>query len=176
MRHLLTILFGVLLCFQLDAQTEDSLYINARLAYDTGKFTECVSLCNQGFQAHNANIVYYYHLRGRAYFKLDQHNQCLKDFGQAIQLNDTMSSVYNDRGMVYLLLLDYKLAKKDFEKAVNLDERNAEYYFNLAYVCTKMIKMDNAIFYYNKSLELRPTNYDALVNRAYVHCVQQHFK
>jgi tetratricopeptide (TPR) repeat protein len=90
MRHLWTLILGVFWVLQMQAQTEDSSYIQARLAYENGNFTECVSLCNQGFQLHKANKVFFYHLRGRAYFKLDQHNQCLKDFGQAIQLNDTM--------------------------------------------------------------------------------------
>ena len=54
MRQFLTLIFGVFLGIQIQAQTEDSLYLKARLAYDNGNFTECVSLCNQGFQAQNS--------------------------------------------------------------------------------------------------------------------------
>jgi hypothetical protein len=50
-------------------KNDDSLDLKARTAYENGDFSDCISMCNQGFQAHNSNNVHYYHLRGRADFE-----------------------------------------------------------------------------------------------------------
>ena len=69
------------------------------------------------------NVFAYYH-RGNAYQDLQNYEQAISDYTQAIKLNPNYTDAYNNRGWTYYLLKNYSEAIKDFDKALEIDSNH----------------------------------------------------
>jgi tetratricopeptide (TPR) repeat protein len=80
------------------------------------------SLANKG----KADSLYQ---QGVANMEKELHDEALKNFTQAIDLQTTFADAYINRGRIYTLQKDLKKALADFNQAVMFDPLNGELYY-----------------------------------------------
>lgn len=99
---------------------------------------------------------------GSAKFQLKDFKGAIKDFSEAIALNDEFTEAYYSRAICYSNINKLNKALKDFNKVIELDPEYAEAYNNRAfYVKMKTGDYKGAIEDYNKFLELNKENNNA---------------
>ena len=113
-----------------------------------------------------------YSNRGIFYSAIDEFDNALSDFKNAIELNKSEADNYNNRGIVYSDMafssnekVNYDLAINDFEKAISLNPGRALYYYNLGVVYLRTKNYNQCITFNNKALDLNPNYTKALNNR-----------
>ena len=108
----------------------------------------------------DSNATDVYRLRGVVYSNLNQYEQAIQNFNQAIKVyhySDEAFAYYN-RGDVYRHLKQYEQALQDFDKAIELDP-NATNSYNLRGLCYFELKQHNlAIGDFNKAIKLNPND------------------
>ena len=56
-----------------------------------------------------------------AYGRLDQYEQAIADYNEAIRLNPKDSTVYNSRGILYFTIGQYTRAIADYDEVIRLN-------------------------------------------------------
>lgn len=80
---------------------------------------QALTLLNKAIDA-DADATVAYNNRGLAHRQLGQFDAALKDFTQAVRLNDNYAEAYSNRGMTYYDKGSYALAIAEFEKAIEI--------------------------------------------------------
>ena len=96
--------------------------------------------------------------RGDLYqYKLENHEEAVKDYTEAIKLNPTGSnSAYSDRANAYYNLNDYDKAESDAKRYVDAGGKNFDAFNTLMRVYKDRKKYDDALKYSEKYIELYP--------------------
>ncbi len=71
-----------------------------------------------------------YYNRGNCYQVQKMYDEAIKDYDNAIELNEKSTPIYNNRGSCYFFQKKYNGAIKDFDKAIELDKKYAGAYCN----------------------------------------------
>lgn len=95
-----------------------------------------------------------YNNRGNAYHNLGSHQEAIKDYNKATELDLKYAYAYYNRGMVYYDLGDYQQAKKDFHIAIELNSRDAESHQYLGLIYSKLGLRDTALYYFKRAESL----------------------
>jgi tetratricopeptide (TPR) repeat protein len=82
----------------------------------------------------------------------------MADFTKAIELNDTVASVYQGRGMLHYEMKDYTAAVDDFNKVLELGQENAAILFNLGMSYFRLEQKEKACPLLQKSCSLGNKN------------------
>jgi len=111
------------------------------------------------------NLAVTYNNRGTAYYKLNRHEEAIRDYSKAIELDPKDAGAYYNRGTAFSKLSKHEDAIKDFNKAIELNPEYAESYYNRGNTHFKLNKHEEAIEDYNKAIELNPKSDLAYNNR-----------
>ena len=104
----------------------------------------------------------YYGNRGVYHLKLQQYQEALDDFSEAIRLDDRFAVAYGNRGACHFMLQQYDDALDDFSKATSLDPQ----FTGNRGVCHLMLQQyDDAEEYLSKAISLDPQDANAYRNR-----------
>ncbi|NET01300.1 MAG: tetratricopeptide repeat protein [Sphaerospermopsis sp. SIO1G2] len=88
-----------------------------RLASE-GDYTEAIALLNQLIDSDQNAIDY--NNRGLVFFQSGDHEQALRDYNTAIELNPHLATVYNNRANCYAADGDLIAALADYDQALDL--------------------------------------------------------
>lgn len=98
------------------------------------------------------------HLLGVIAAQTQHYDAAIELFNQAIQLNDTVPSVYNSLGSVFGNQNLFAEATSYYQKALALDSKDADLHSNLAYALRAQGKLEEALACYQQALFLQPDN------------------
>jgi len=96
----------------------------------------------------------------------DLHNEVVKLFLNAVELNPTDPELHAVLGVLYHLTNDFDLAIKSFRECVKLKADDATYWNKLGATLANSSRSSEAVPAYRKALELRPNYVRALANLA----------
>ena len=116
------------------------------------------------------NSASHYFKNGSAKYQLKNYVSAIKDFDEAINLDNNYTDAYYLRALCFGTLKRYNKALNDFNKVIELDPSYKDAYINRGYyVLEKTGNYEEAINDYNKYLELNSDgeNAFALNNRGY---------
>lgn len=101
-----------------------------------------------------AQQVLAFNQRGYCYRKVDQVEDAIRDYSQAIRLAPDQIRAYNNRGFLYAKCNRFEEAISDYTKAIQLDPQNAYAYHNRGISYDKLGQIDQAIADFGKVFEL----------------------
>ena len=104
----------------------------------------------------------------RAKFKLERHEEAIRDFDRLINLIPKNATYYSERGVALHLAGDNERALEDFNEGVVLEPLNPYRYSSRAYIKDRMGNYQGAIDDYTKAIELDPEDAIAYNNRGLV--------
>jgi tetratricopeptide (TPR) repeat protein len=107
-----------------------------------------------------------YHNRGLAFDLLGRHAEAVKDFNQALALNETSVPALCNRGGALLSMSELERALADFSRAVRLDPVNADAHYGLAMVYEELGQYREAADAYLKFIDLAPEDSAYLIELA----------
>jgi tetratricopeptide (TPR) repeat protein len=131
----------------------DVLLIRASDAYDDGFFKEAVRFLDALIQT-TPNRAHPFHFRANVKERLHDVSGALKDYDEAIALDESNVDALLDRGEMFerMGFLDKALA--DYESAITKEPRNAEGYYNRGSVRTVLKDYEGALKDLGRSIEL----------------------
>jgi tetratricopeptide (TPR) repeat protein len=108
---------------------------------------------------HNSEIVAVYQARAESYDKVNQPEQAISDYSEAIARNKNKVDSYLRRGRLYYHAKQHKLAEDDFRSAKNLegsgwDKAYAFYYMGLLKLSSGLC--NDGFELVNKALKMSP--------------------
>lgn len=98
-------------------------------------YSSCISYSNKAINAlskqDDAWMAFAYVTRANAYYKIDDINNAVKDYGMSIYYNPNNYDVYKERAQCYFEQEKYDLSDKDYNKMISLDAGNILGYMGL---------------------------------------------
>lgn len=92
-------------------------------------------------------------------------DDAIKNFSEAIEIDDECISAYTGRGMAYAMKKDFDAAIKDFGQTITLDPKYAEGYSNRGQAYSDKGDSAKAFADFNKAIEIDPKFEQAYINR-----------
>ena len=118
-------------------------------------------------QPKNATAAYYN--KGNIYLELDDNQNAISDYSNAIKLFQKYDKAYINRGVTYKNIKLYDKALKDFDRAIEINYQYELVYFHRTCIFQAQEKYPQAIIDYFKCLELNPKYALALNNKGNSH-------
>lgn len=103
--------------------------------------------------------------RGRALWRLQDHDGAIEAFDQAIALNPKEASAFNNRGLALEGKGELERARGDFDQAIILEPGSAAFRYNRAGLWTSLNEPEKAVADYDKAIELNPKFAQAYAKR-----------
>jgi tetratricopeptide (TPR) repeat protein len=97
-----------------------------------GAYEEAVITFSKAVRLALGDLAEIYLQRGIAYSYLNDWDNALKDFNQALQINPYFADAYNERGTVWRFMGEYAYALTDYGAALRIEPTLAEAYYNRA--------------------------------------------
>lgn len=152
----------------------DKLYNAALQSFEQGKYTECITQCDEALKTHYLQAETYL-LRGKANLELGQYALAIDDLTAAIRRNKKDPVAYGLRGYCHFIFHDYKQARLDLIEACYLDSGSALYLYNLGNVEQHMLKTNDAIKSYTMAIQRKPGYPEAYTNRGHIYLKRNEF-
>ncbi|KAF9207063.1 anaphase-promoting complex subunit cdc27 [Haplosporangium sp. Z 27] len=95
---------------------------------------------------------------GNAYSLKRDHDQALKCFRRAVQLNDRFAYAHALSGHEYTDLEEYDKAQTEFRIAMSIEPRNYHAWFGMGLIYDKMGKHDLALIHYKEAHKINPSS------------------
>lgn len=140
-----------------------------------GRYAEAIELCRSGITQLNTYLhpekhrlqrsVLTYNI-AQVYVALGAHEEAIRYYTEAMEMDPNYSEYYNERGNVFLRLGRLEEARSDYLKAIELSPPYFEVFTNLGQCCRGMGRMEAAIEAYSRALDLEPGQVLALLGRA----------
>ena len=132
----------------------------------------CTRLLKSGRLTKKGSAIAYYN-RAIAYGYKDQHDNAVKDYDKAIELDPQDAQAYVNRGSAYGYGGQYNRAIQDFDTAIKLNPKDAVAYFNRGLAYLHECQFGRAVEDYDKAIELNPEDAEVYKKRglAYGHTI-----
>jgi tetratricopeptide (TPR) repeat protein len=150
----------------------------AMIRHFQGRFQEAVELCREGYRELELHLgqdrhrlhrsVLLYNM-AQVYSAVGAHDDALRHYSMAMDMDPNYSEYYNDRGNVHLKIGRLAEAEADYRTAIELSPPYHEVYTNLGQCCRRMGRWEEAIRAYSVSLDLEPRQALALGGRGQCH-------
>jgi tetratricopeptide (TPR) repeat protein len=125
--------------------------MQAEALFDEHKYQECIKYCNKTIAAW-PQYAHAYHVRARCYNELDQLENAVTDYDNAIKLFPGNFIFYYDRADCLIDLEKYREAAIDLRLTLRLKPNYNWTYYNLTR-CYKNINMpDSALYFINQHI------------------------
>jgi len=128
-------------------------------------YTECIETGD--LSAFNLTTVYFN--RANAHSDLNDFDQAIQDYDEAIRLDPLGADLYLNRGLAYANKANYRQAVLDFDEAIHFYPNFALAYQNRCIARTLLGRLNEALEDCNESLRLQPDNPRVLDSRAMTH-------
>ncbi|KAM3146172.1 hypothetical protein pb186bvf_001829 [Paramecium bursaria] len=112
---------------------------------------------------------------GDSYWSLEQFQDAINAYNDAIKIDPENKQAMNGKGLVYLELKDIQKSIKWFDKAIKFDPNYPSPYNNKGNAYREAKDYDKALEFYEKALNLDPKYIDALDNKAFLLSEQRKF-
>ncbi len=169
--------------------TEDELHFQsvfnrnglAMIRNFQGRFQEAIELCREGFrelehhlrqERHRLHRSVLLYNMAQVYAAVGAHDDALRHFALAMEMDPNYSEYYNDRGNILLRLGRLAEAEADYRQAIALSPPYHEVYTNLGQCYRRMGRFDDAVRAYSVALDLDPLQALALAGRGQCHDAQ----
>ncbi len=105
----------------------------------------------------------------------ENHDQALKDYTKAIELNPSYVMAYNNRAALFKKDKKYNLAIDDYTKAIEMDTNYINAYYNRGNTFMDLKESDKALSDYSKVIALDPYYLEAYINRGDIYLYAQNY-
>ncbi len=148
---------------RISAEREKDALLQKQRAQKEREHAEQLEIENAEMSAQMEDLI---QQRASLYSELGKHEEALKNYSKAIEMNDANPQLYIKRGKIYRLTGEYELAIADFNKAIKLDGKNSEAFNQrgTVYLCLK--KYDLALEDFKRAINLDKNNASAYNNCA----------
>ena len=124
----------------------------ARTLRDEGQCVKAVELFTRLLKKYNVSELYFE--RGTTYSKLEDFDNAIVDFTQAIALKSNDPDCYLNRGNAYLKQGQFSTAIEDYDKAIQLSPQFSHAHNSRAYAYQRIGRIDKAINDFLYAIEL----------------------
>jgi tetratricopeptide (TPR) repeat protein len=153
----------------------------AMIRHFQGRFQEAIELCREGYRELELHLGHERHRLHRSvllynmaqvYSAVGAHDEAIRHYTLAMEMDPNYSEYFNDRGNVYLKTGRLAEAEADYRRAIELSPPYHEVYTNLGQCYRRMDRWDEAVRAYSLSLDLVPSQPLALGGRGQCHDAQ----
>jgi tetratricopeptide (TPR) repeat protein len=126
-----------------------------------GKFEQAISSFDEALtdkDLASSRLASIHNDRGVAYWRLQRHEEALKDFSRSIELFNGSAATFNNRANVYIDLGRYEEALADLNRAIALAPAYGAAYNNRGNANFHLKRYGVAQEDYRRAIELMPTN------------------
>jgi tetratricopeptide (TPR) repeat protein len=106
---------------------------------------------------------------GQVYARTGRHDEAVRHFSAAMEMDPNYSEYYNDRGNVLLAMGRLEEAERDYLRAIELSPPYPEVWFNLGQCYARMQRPEDAVRCYQRAVDLDPARPQAWTNLARLH-------
>ncbi|VAW31360.1 hypothetical protein MNBD_CHLOROFLEXI01-176 [hydrothermal vent metagenome] len=103
--------------------------------------------------------------RGNIFQSLNQYEEALADYEEALRLDPEDSMTYSNRGIVFLHQREYEAALADYRKAIQLNPEYAKAFFNRGNTYLDLERYVEALADFGEAIRLNPEYAKAFYNR-----------
>lgn len=114
----------------------------------------------------NKNIPIIYNLLGASHSLLNNDQEAIKAFENAVKLEPNNEEVFRNLGKSYTKLNNYDAAKLSFENAIKIKPLNPDAIFGLGLLFLKNKNYYESIFRFTKAIKLKENFYQSYYNLA----------
>lgn len=96
--------------------------------------------------------------RGFSFLRIDEYDNAIADFSQAVDIDPDNASGYHSRARAYYRLDNFEEAVSDLKKAVELNQSNPVIYYDLGMAYLRIEETSNACVNFQRSCQLGNKN------------------
>jgi tetratricopeptide (TPR) repeat protein len=117
-----------------------------------------------------------HHNRGFAYLQARRHEEAMRDFNRALELNPRDANAYVGRGTLLTRTGRHVAALKELAHAIEIDPRYAEAYAKRCFVSMMLERADQAVTDCERAVALDPSHRDAHTNLGVVYAALARYR
>jgi tetratricopeptide (TPR) repeat protein len=128
-----------------------------------------IAACTRGIQSGRArNMAALFHNRGNHYFRKQDYQNAISDFGEAIAIDPRYEGAYVSRGGALESQGNLDAALADLQRAIELNPRNPRSYNNRAIVYSRKGDYERAVIDIDQAIRLEPNDPVRYNNRGFM--------
>ena len=169
---------GLLVCFQLSAQTYDELINRAMDAVEQDSLSLAETLFKKALQLEPANMrnALLFSNLGTVQRRIGKPKEALESYSLALNLTPYSVTMLLNRASLYLEMNQLDKAYVDYCNVIDLDAQNAEALGFRAYVYMNRRQYQDAKIDYQRLLEIKPDDKTARIGMAMVNQKLQRYR
>jgi tetratricopeptide (TPR) repeat protein len=148
------------------------LFQKGTTAYENGEYAQGVEYFKQVLLKYPADRRAYYNL-GLGHFHLNNFQEALSAYNNAIRIKPDDALSYQYRGRVYYMMENFPECLKDYEKVVEINPDDPIAYYNVGTAKGRIGNYLGAIKDFDRAIELDPDYGDAYYNRGLANYYQR---
>lgn len=173
----ITMLFLTSVACGMTVNSADQHVSLAEDAFADGRYSEAIAELEQALEGdldqHEPEYVYY--LMGRSYDLLDEYDQAIAAYQQALEINPDYVDAWVGLGIVQRLSGDYEAARTAYQEALRLNPNIAEAHSSLGTLYVLEGKPEEAIVEFEEAIRLNPKLDAAYANLALAYAMEGRF-
>ncbi len=148
---------------------------SAYKALQIKKFVDAKNLLKKAITLKN-DIPEIHNNLGMVYMNLNDYEQAIKSFNNAIKLNPKFSVVFCNLGIAHNKIGNFKKSEENYKQSIFYDKKNIIAYYNLANLYQDQNDLLNAEKYYKYALDTKPNMIEAYRNLFFIYNRSNQFK
>jgi tetratricopeptide (TPR) repeat protein len=134
-----------------------------------GAYHSAIAAYSRAIRRAPNDYAWAYANRGRAYLRIGDLDEALRDFNAAIRLDPRYGDFYYRRGNAHWYLGDYVRAQDDYDRALRYDPRHIDAHIARGLVHMQHGSPDEALADFTRAIELDPHRAESYLSRARFH-------